>query len=73
LIMYKLTRDTNIALVQKECPRAIEMLLDYGLACANCFLNQFDTVEGGAKLHGMTDAEIDKMIEEINTALKNEK
>jgi hypothetical protein len=72
-VKYTLTKNANIAQVQKECPRAIEMLLDYGLNCANCFLNQFDDVEGGAKLHGMTDEEIDKMIEEINTALKNDK
>lgn len=70
---YILTKDANIAQVQKECPGAIEMLLDYGLNCANCFLNQFDTVEGGAKLHGMTEAEIDRMVEEINIVLKDEK
>lgn len=69
---YTLTRDANIAQVQKDCPKAIEMLLEYGLNCANCFLNQFDNVQGGAKLHGMTDAEIDRMVVEINEQLKKE-
>jgi hybrid cluster-associated redox disulfide protein len=71
-VKYTLTKDANIAQVQKECPKAIEMLLDYGLNCANCFLNQFDNVEGGAKLHGMTDVEIDRMVNEINEQLVKE-
>ena len=70
--MYILKKDANIAQVQKECPRAIEMLLDYGLNCANCFLNQFDDVEGGARLHGMTDDEIDRMVNENNVQLIKE-
>ncbi len=55
-----------------KCPRAIELLTEYGLSCANCFLNQFDSVEAGAQLHGMTEEEVNKMVEEINEQLKKE-
>ena len=69
---YALAKDTLISEISQKCPRAIELLTEYGLSCANCFLNQFDTVEAGARLHGMSDAEIQTMVDEINTQIKAE-
>lgn len=69
---YTIKRDQGIAEITKECPRAIELLTEYGLACANCFLNSFDTVEAGSQLHGMSDSEINQMVSEINDELKKE-
>ena len=69
---YVVKRDTLISDIIEKSPRAIELLSEYGLSCATCFLNQFDTVGGGAKLHGMTDKEIERMISEINDVLKKE-
>lgn len=69
---YILKKTDLISDVAGECPRIIELLTEYGLACANCFLNQFDTVESGATLHGMSEAEIDSMIREINEQIKKE-
>lgn len=70
---YQIKRSSLISDISKKSPRAIELLTEYGLSCANCFLNQFDNIESGAKLHGMTDSEIDIMIKEINEVLKKEK
>jgi hybrid cluster-associated redox disulfide protein len=64
-----ISRSDLISDVTKKYPKAIEMLTEYGLHCANCFLNTFDTIEAGATLHGMTDEEINKMVEEINAEL----
>lgn len=69
---YVLKKDDLISEITKNCPRAIELLTEYGLSCANCFLNSFDTVEAGSQLHGMTDAEIQTMVDEINAVLKKE-
>ena len=69
---YVIKRDSLISDITKQSPRAIELLTEYGLSCANCFLNQFDNIENGAKLHGMTEGEIDKMIKEINSVLAKE-
>lgn len=63
---YVLAKDTLISEITQKCPRAIELLTEYGLSCANCFLNSFDSVEAGARLHGMSDAEITSMVDEIN-------
>lgn len=70
---FVINKDSLISDIQQKSPRAIELLRDYGLSCANCFLNQFDNIENGAKLHGMTDKEIEKMIKEINDVLKKER
>lgn len=69
---YKIKKDSPISEITEKSPRAIELLTEYGLSCATCFLNQFDTVEAGAQLHGMTEGEIKKMISEINDVLKKE-
>lgn len=37
-----------------------------------CIFNTQDTVEMGAKTHGMSNQEIDNMIKEINTQLSKE-
>jgi hybrid cluster-associated redox disulfide protein len=66
---YKLTKKSNLGLVAKKCPQAIELLTGYGLSCAGCFMRDYETVEMGAKIHGLTDKEIQKMIKEINARL----
>jgi hybrid cluster-associated redox disulfide protein len=58
--------------VGKKYPKAIALLTEYGLHCANCVFNTLDTIESGAHLHGLTDEEIRKMVDEINAELNNE-
>jgi hypothetical protein len=55
-----------LEVVAQKCPRAIELLADYGLSCANCPLRPYETIEIGAKIHGFSDKEILKMIKDIN-------
>lgn len=62
----KITRDMNLAKVLDLYPDTAEILLDYGLHCVGCFANTFDTIEMGAKVHGMSDAEVDEMVERLN-------
>ncbi len=69
---YVIKKDSLISDITLNCPRAIELLTEYGLSCATCFLNQFDSIEAGATLHGMTKDETDRMIQEINDLLKDE-
>ena len=70
--VYILKKDTVISTIIDDCPKAVELLAEYGLFCVSCYLNQFDTLEMGATIHHMTDQEIDKMIDEINSQLKKE-
>lgn len=66
---FVLTKDRLLGEVAAESPKAAELLAEYGLHCISCFANTFDTLELGAKIHGMDDEEIDDMIAEINKEL----
>jgi hybrid cluster-associated redox disulfide protein len=67
---YILKKDTLISEIVRDCPKIIIFLAEYGLLCANCFLNRFDTLENGAKIHHMSDEKVNEMIKEINQELK---
>lgn len=62
----KITKDTNLAVILMDHPGTAEILLDYGLHCVGCFANSFDTLEGGAKIHGFTDGELQEIVERLN-------
>jgi hybrid cluster-associated redox disulfide protein len=66
----KVTKDSNLAEVVYKNPEAAEVLIDYGLHCVGCAASSYDTVEAGAKVHGLSDKEIDEMIERVNEVIK---
>ncbi len=49
----KITKDMTIAEVVKRYPQTTEVFFNYGLYCVGCFAADFDTVESGAKVHGI--------------------
>lgn len=67
--LAKVTGDMNLADVVWKYPKAAEVLMDYGLHCVGCAANSLDTVEMGAKLHGMPNEEIAEMIDRINEVI----
>ncbi len=71
-VTYVLTKTALLGDVAIESPKAAELLAMYGLHCISCFANSFDTLEMGAKVHGMDDEEVDEMIAEINKELAKE-
>lgn len=69
---YVITKFDPLKTVIDECPRAGELLAEYGLHCVNCFANEYDTIETGAQMHTMTNEEVNDMIDEINEQLDKE-
>ncbi len=59
-------KTTNIAEIVYKHPEVAEVMLGYGLHCVGCFASAFDTIDEGAKSHGMTDEEVDEMIREAD-------
>jgi hybrid cluster-associated redox disulfide protein len=62
----KITKDMNLGEVVFKYPEAAEVLTDYGLSCVGCFASSFDTIEQGAKIHELSDEELEEMLERIN-------
>ena len=71
LLRRRITRETNIADLIFKYPNIQEILLDYGLHCAGCIANGFDTVGMGAKAHGMSDSEIDEIVTRVNEVIEH--
>lgn len=69
---YVITRYDSLSVLMEESPRATELLGEYGLHCANCFMSGYDTLEVGAEMHNMNEEEMLEMIDEINTQLEKE-
>ncbi len=60
------TKDMNLADILFKWPDTAEIFLDYGLHCVGCIAAGFDTIEMGAKVHNMTDEEIEEMVTRVN-------
>lgn len=56
----------TFAEVLRASPEAAAVLMRYGLHCIGCHISAFETLEQGAKAHGLTDAQIDAMVAELN-------
>ena len=54
-------------------PETVPLMLKYGLHCIGCHAAGFETIEQGAKAHGMPDQEVQKMLAEMNNAIKENK
>lgn len=68
----EVSKDTKISeLVQY--PKAIEILQGKGFHCIGCFFASQESIEQGAKAHGMAEEEIEEIVKEINEAIKSGK
>ena len=52
---YIIKKDSLISEITQKSPGVVKILEDYGLTCSTCFFSQFESIEAGAKLHGMTE------------------
>lgn len=62
----KVTENMTIGKVIEKHPEAAVIMMKYGLHCVGCHVAAWETVEQGAKAHGMSSKEIQKMMKEIN-------
>ncbi len=63
------TKDMILGDIVERFPQAVFVMSQFGLHCVGCHANVFDTVEAGAKAHGMPDQELDEMLAEVNKVI----
>ena len=68
----KITKDMKIADIVEKCPDSAQVMMEHGLHCIGCHVSAVETLEQGAKGHGMSDEDIDSMVEKINAIKKTE-
>jgi hybrid cluster-associated redox disulfide protein len=62
----KITKKTDMNELLMAKPELAGLLFQVGMGCAGCPMSMGETLEQGCKVHGMTDKEIDKLIEMLN-------
>ncbi|MDP3991903.1 MAG: DUF1858 domain-containing protein [Nanoarchaeota archaeon] len=65
-----ITKETLINELLEKHPEIAEILMAYGLHCVGCHFSEFDTLEDGAMVHGMSDEDIEFMIRDANKVMK---
>jgi hybrid cluster-associated redox disulfide protein len=59
----KITKDVNIMELVGKYPQTAQILIeDYGMHCIGCMAASFETLEQGAKAHGMKAKQIEAMV-----------
>lgn len=63
-------KDMIIADIVNNYPYLAEYIMDYGVHCVGCGIASFETLEQGFSAHGMTQENIDVIIEELNKVIE---
>ncbi len=61
-----ITPDMTMGAIMERFPAAAEVMQSYGLQCIGCHVNPYESLEAGARGHGMTDDVINSMLNELN-------
>ena len=67
----KITKESLINDLLKKNPEIAEILMAYGLHCVGCHFSEFDTLDDGAMMHGMSDEDVEMMIKDVNKTINN--
>ena len=66
----EITKEIPINDLINNHPDVIPVLMGYGLHCVGCSFASHDTLETGAKMHGMNEEEVEMMIKDVNVTIK---
>lgn len=69
----KITKEMLIGDIVNKYPETAVIFLNHGLHCVGCAVNPYETIHNGCLGHGMSEEEIDKMVEEMNEAISKTK
>ena len=69
-IKLKIRKDMTLSEVVEKYPKTIEVFLEHGMGCFGCGMAQFETVEQGAKAHGIN---LKKLMEALNKSVSKKK
>ncbi|MFH1638345.1 MAG: DUF1858 domain-containing protein [Candidatus Woesearchaeota archaeon] len=68
--MAKLKKEMAIGEVVAKHPDTVEVFMKHGMHCVGCAIASMETVEQGAKAHGM---DIKKLMGDLNKAVEKKK
>ncbi len=68
--MATITKDMTIAELVGRYPQSVPILQNAGMGCIGCALASSETIEAGARAHGIED--IDALIKKLNEAIQGD-
>ena len=69
-MVAKISKDMTLGDVVAKYPETIPVMLKFDLHCAGCHVAAYETLEQGAKGHGMSEETLEKMLKEMNKAVE---
>jgi len=67
-IKRKISKDMTFGELLQAYPDTAQVLSGYGLHCVGCRIGVTETIEQGARAHGLNENKIASMMEELNAA-----
>ncbi len=64
----KVKNDMTFGDLLQKFPATGQILASYGLHCVGCHIGVMETIEQGARAHGLDDAKIASMMQDLNKA-----
>ncbi len=62
----KITKKMKFSEILELKPEAGEILFEAGMMCFGCPMASQETLEEGCKAHGLSDKDINKIVEKVN-------
>jgi hybrid cluster-associated redox disulfide protein len=62
----KISKNMTFGELLKQFPKAGPVLMGYGLHCVGCHIGVTETIEEGARAHGLDDDRIESMMKDLN-------
>ena len=69
----KIGKDMTLGEIVAANPNAAGVMMGYGLHCIGCPATALETLEQGAKMHGLSSKQIEHMVAEINKGIDEKK
>jgi len=66
----QISKTILISEIVEKYPDTIPILIENGMHCIGCQASMFETLEEGFQGHGMTEDEINKVMDEINSYIE---
>jgi len=70
--VMKITRDMLIADVVRKYPSSVEIMLKHDLHCFGCGVSLYETIEHGTLGHGMSEEQMQALIDDLNKNIEDE-
>ena len=72
-VQKKVKKQMMIGEVLEKYPETAMVMMNSGLHCIGCHVAVSESIEDGARAHGMSDEQIDKMVEDMNKSAEQSK